>query len=234
MGLGQGQRGRRVGDVAHLGRTPCFSACATISRKQPSWDAMEGCPGFVGAGEVRPQADDPDQAVRLGSQGLGDEFRPVRGLAAGPPEAGVGLEVDAGRHAGGGRGLTHLFQGPQITHGHVDVGLDRAAPRPAGGPEPAQDTSVQARLAQRERLLGRGGAEPLGTGFEGGAGARHRPVAVRVRLHHGHQGGAGSESAQGTDVRPQSRQVDLGTGAQRCRLSTCHRAPVSQRAPPPL
>ena len=63
----------------------------------------------------------------------------------------------------------------------------------------------------------------------GGPGTGHHPVAVRVRLHDGHERGVRRVGAQRPHVGPQGGQVDLGAGTQRCGL--VHRGQVSQSRP---
>lgn len=155
MALGEGQRGRRVGDVPHLGAHAPLLGVRHHLAETVQLGTDGGMPGFVGAGEVRPQTGDVDQPAFLGAQRLAHEFGPVGGLAAAAPEPGVGLELDPRGRPGrlGRRG--DLPQGPHPAHRHVEVGLDGLPPRPARRPQPAHDPAVgQAGRAQREGLLG--------------------------------------------------------------------------------
>ncbi|SCE61304.1 hypothetical protein GA0115253_109301, partial [Streptomyces sp. Termitarium-T10T-6] len=83
-----------------------------------------GVAGLVGAGEVGPESGDPEVSGPFGVAGRADQFGPVGGLAAAPAEAGVGLELDAGRAAGGLGGGDDLAQRPHAAGRYVDVGLD--------------------------------------------------------------------------------------------------------------
>ena len=188
--LGEGERRRGVGDVPHLGLDALPSRRTPPSRgSRSSWAAIEGWPGLVGAGEVRPEAGDLDRARRprrrsaaATSSGQSAGWQPLR-----PRPVSALSWIRAGRPACAGRG-GDLAQRPHPAHRHVEVGLD--APRARARPASTASTSPgpgcpAARSASAS--CGRGGAEPGRAGLERGPGAGHRAVAVRVRLHHGHQ-----------------------------------------------
>ena len=128
------------------GRTPRPSAYATISRKSVELGGDGGVPGLVGAGEVRPEPGDPEQPLGLGAQRLRDQLGPVSpGWQPLRPSPVSALSCTrAGRPAPAGR-LGDLAQRPHPADRHVEVGLDRLPPGPAGRPQPAHDPAPAAR-----------------------------------------------------------------------------------------
>ncbi|EGJ76857.1 putative alanine racemase [Streptomyces sp. Tu6071] len=235
VALGEAEGGGRVGDVPDLGADAEARGepCHLLEEGELGGDG--GVSGLVGAGEVRPQADDPDQALRLEGEGVAHECGPVGGLAAVAAEAGVRLEMDTGRGSRGAGGGGDLVERPLPAHRDVDVGLDRGAPGAAGRPQPAQHAALGTRRAQRERLGGRRDAEPARPGLPRGPRAGERTVPVGVGLDHRHERRTGRALPQQADIGPQSGKIDLGPGAlcggvHRDSVSHCGREGAAPRA----
>ena len=135
-----------------------------------------GVVGLVAAGEVRPDAGDPDRAGLLGvGRGRLDQRRPVRAVAPAAAEPGVDLELHPRRDAdrAGGRGdLVELGDG---VGGHVDVGLDRRARSPPRGPS-ARSGSGRCRPAARSASASSitAAPEPVGAAGPGCRGPTRR------------------------------------------------------------
>ena len=210
MALRQAERGRGVGHVPHFGAHPRRLGVPEGVLKGRQLTVDRGVSRLVRAGEVRPDAGDPKQPVPLGLDRLVHHERPVVRLQAVAAEPGVRLELDPRGPAGPLDGVEDRVQRPLAGDGDVDVGAHQRLEVVAGGVQPGQDRRLDPGRAQRERLLGHRGADPGGSGLEGGAGAGDHAVSVGVGLHHGHDLRRGRDLAQPPDVRPKRVEVDPG------------------------
>jgi hypothetical protein len=214
--LGRGEGGRRVGQVAHVG------AQAGTGRDVQGFAEHPGLPGVglvvgrVGVGEVRPDAHDPDQPVRLGLGRRLDDIGPVARGRAAPGQTGVDLEVHPGRLADRPGRFGDLPDRPDGTRRQVDVGHDRVAESLPRTHQPGeQPRAGDAGGPQCERLTEQGSPEPGRTTGKGGAGARHQAVTVTVGLDDRHHLGAtGRPRSQHGDVVADRGQVDPRSGMQ--------------------
>lgn len=223
MRVRQGERGRRVGEVAHLGSEARLVRVRQSLLENADLRGDRRMTGLVRAGEVRPDAGDLEQALGLGLEAVLDELGPVGGLPAVPPESRVDLELDPGPATRRLRRGDDLAQGPHATDRDIDIRLDRGPPGPARRPQPAQHPRVveaDPGGAQGQRLLRRRGAHPGRARLNRGLGAGHHPVAVPVGLDHGHECGPRRPGTQSSHIGAQRGQIDLRADAQGARRSS--------------
>ena len=164
--LGDGQRGRRVGDVPHLGAQPCPLGLRHASAETASsWASMEGWPGSSAQAKCDHSAGDADQARRprrarasATSSGQSAGWQPLRPspvsalswTRAVRPRPRAAASTSRSAHIAADR--------------HVDVGLDGLPPGPAGRPEPAHAAVRRPIPAARSASASSGVAVPSQVG----------------------------------------------------------------------
>ena len=171
--------GRAAAELARWrtsGSSPAAAASVERLAEGRLLGVVGGVVGLVAGGEVRPDAGDRDPArpprasaaranrSSQSARAAPPRDRPVSTLSCtrAPPTAAISSSsVDGVRR-------------------HLDAGRDGGGVVLAGHAQPAQQRPAVAGRAQRQRLVDRGDAEPVGAGLAGGRG-RPRPCRGRSR-----------------------------------------------------
>ena len=215
VGLGDGQEGRGVGDMPHLGLHARLLRVREHLVEQVELRGDGGVPGLVGAGEVRPEAGHLDLALGLGGEGGGDELGPVGGLAAVAAEAGVGLELDtSGPPAARAAAPTSRSAHSPLT----DMSRSASMPSRQGSPGVHSQHISRPRIpAARRARASWGVAVPSHCAPAAGRPSRWAPCRARSASDFttAISCSPAPTRPQRTHVAPQGSEIDLSAGAGR-------------------